>query len=502
MVAADPTFNGQDIYVYRYPSKPFGRSLTVDEIADNMHIVLMSDDVLRHDELTFVCHSMGGLVTRAYILKYRNEVVQKIRLLYFFATPTTGASLATLASLVSRNPQLKQLYSMDVADSYVGVLQSNWLAADLRLKSYCAYETQPLPALRSVVVERQSATNLCTQPPIAIEADHIGIVKPPTRDSITYRALKVAFLEVPTLLKTAKPPTQGSGRAVTRPVEANPSPAKKSGIIPNKQLASRCGPVPPAQAAPLGTPSESVSVVVTRSNSGSGANVRDFVTTGRGRYDVDMLIPDWRPVEMEFRLGNWFQVLQRQRPPFSLAGSGHPVTISSFTNYGFEIDDSGCAGIPFSVVWLQGEPLITAPKLWITSPPEETLDIPRETSVEVRYENAPLAQYLWLVVDTPKGGSWPWGICTPDNPYIDGSSMITRTRERGVWQNPPGAKVYVGGDGEEGPGYAIRFMLVDEDENASLREIVKNQCRTKFIGNGVKSIRPISEVKRTFTRLR
>ena len=106
--------------------------------------MLKTDGVLQHDQLTFVCHSMGGLVTRAYILKYRNEVVRKIRLLYFFATPTTGSAIAAVASLFSHNPQFRQLYSMDNPDSYVGTLQSQWLAADLKLKSYCAYEKQPI----------------------------------------------------------------------------------------------------------------------------------------------------------------------------------------------------------------------------------------------------------------------------------------------------------------------------------------------------------------------
>jgi hypothetical protein len=56
---------------------------------ENMRLVLTTDGVLAHEDLTFVCHSMRGVVTRAFILKYR-QFASKIRLLYFFATPTTG----------------------------------------------------------------------------------------------------------------------------------------------------------------------------------------------------------------------------------------------------------------------------------------------------------------------------------------------------------------------------------------------------------------------------
>lgn len=87
MLILDPAFNGQNIYVYHYPSARSGRTFVIDEIAENMRLVLTTDGVLRHDELTFVSHSMGGLVTRAFILKYQREVTRKIRLLYFFATP-------------------------------------------------------------------------------------------------------------------------------------------------------------------------------------------------------------------------------------------------------------------------------------------------------------------------------------------------------------------------------------------------------------------------------
>jgi pimeloyl-ACP methyl ester carboxylesterase len=191
MLTRDTTFDGQNIYVYHYPSPKLSRGFSVDEVAENMRLVLTTDGVLRHSELTFVSHSMGGLVTRAFILKYQ-RIASKIRLLYFFATPTTGSPYAILANVVSRNPQFKQLYPMQ-SDNYLGPLQSNWLAANLRLRSYCGYET--LPLFGQIIVERQSATNLCTERLDPIDADHVTIVKPVDEKSTPYRALKSAFDE-------------------------------------------------------------------------------------------------------------------------------------------------------------------------------------------------------------------------------------------------------------------------------------------------------------------
>src|SRR5438045_4810973 len=100
MLTHDSVFDGQNIYVYRYPSPRLGQTFSIDEIADNMRLVLTTDAVLQYNELTFVSHSMGGLVTRAFILKYRKDVVDKIRLLYFLATPTTGSPYARIAGLI------------------------------------------------------------------------------------------------------------------------------------------------------------------------------------------------------------------------------------------------------------------------------------------------------------------------------------------------------------------------------------------------------------------
>jgi pimeloyl-ACP methyl ester carboxylesterase len=191
MLTHDHTFDGQDIYLYHYPSPHLDRAFTIDEIAENMRLVLTADGVLQHTEITFVSHGMGGIVTRAYVLKYRQELVPKIRFLFFFATPTTGTPYARLGGLVSRNPQFKELYPMD-ADSYLAPLQSDWLAAGMKLRSFCAYETQPLYG--QVIVDRQSASNLCTEHLDPIDADHVSIVKPRDQNSTPYLALKDAFL--------------------------------------------------------------------------------------------------------------------------------------------------------------------------------------------------------------------------------------------------------------------------------------------------------------------
>jgi pimeloyl-ACP methyl ester carboxylesterase len=231
MLTHDHRFDGQDIYVYHYASPPFHQAFSIDQLVENMRLLLRTDGVLSYDEITFVSHSMGGIVTRAFILRNRDEVARKIRLLYFFATPTTGNSFAQVAKLFSDNPQFKALLSMNDPNSFLASQQSEWVDAKLSLRSYCGYETQGVHG--RIVVERDSATNLCSGHIDPIDADHIDIVKPKDTDSTPYRALVGAFMETakptPNLPRHAsKPPSI----ALNSPKPTSPAPTSSASIPP------------------------------------------------------------------------------------------------------------------------------------------------------------------------------------------------------------------------------------------------------------------------------
>jgi pimeloyl-ACP methyl ester carboxylesterase len=189
LLANDPDFDDANVYVFQYPSTTFEKSLTVNEVSELMRSRLQADGVLQHSQLVFISHSMGGLITRSFLLKYR-EYAAKVRFAYFYATPTEGSPMATIASLVSRNPQFKNLYPLE-ADNYLGDLQRDWLAAQLGIPSYCSYEGRTTFGI--LVVDQRSAAGLCTEPLTPIDENHIDIVKPATKNSDSYIAFKNAY---------------------------------------------------------------------------------------------------------------------------------------------------------------------------------------------------------------------------------------------------------------------------------------------------------------------
>lgn len=189
LLTQDETFSGSNIYTYEYPSAPLGSNLSINEIAENMRLRLTDDGVLNHPELVFLSHSMGGLITRAFLLKYRDDAA-KVKFLQFYGTPTEGSPMAKLATLGSRNSQFKNMFPLH-ADSFLADLQRDWLAARFAIRSFCAYERKETFGV--LVVDQRSATNLCTERLDPILDNHIDMVKPADARSDVYIAFRNSF---------------------------------------------------------------------------------------------------------------------------------------------------------------------------------------------------------------------------------------------------------------------------------------------------------------------
>jgi hypothetical protein len=78
------------------------------------------------------------------------------------------------------------------AEDFLADQLRQWLAADFKIPSYCAYEKRDTYGLPIVTI--QSATQLCTKPLDPIDADHFDIVKPADINTDSYLAFKAAYL--------------------------------------------------------------------------------------------------------------------------------------------------------------------------------------------------------------------------------------------------------------------------------------------------------------------
>ncbi|MEO8431226.1 MAG: hypothetical protein ABI592_06915 [Acidobacteriota bacterium] len=198
LLAADPDFADVDVYVHSFVSPHLSNAQQILELAGRMKDLLETDGVIRsHTELVFLCHSMGGLVTRAFLLNARLPA-SKTPMIYFFATPTAGANVAGIVAHLSANPQLVDMKPLDDG-GYVKNLREQWLltsnepALDYpnKIASYCAYELKDTWAFR--VVPEVSATYLCNHETRGVLGDHLEIVKPADERADQYRFFKAAY---------------------------------------------------------------------------------------------------------------------------------------------------------------------------------------------------------------------------------------------------------------------------------------------------------------------
>jgi hypothetical protein len=198
LLTEDSAFADANVYVHSYQSPRLENAQNIEELATRLGDFLNRDRVIQdHDRLVFVTHSMGGLITRAFLVQARLPA-KKVPLIYFYGTPTAGANAAALAYLVSKNPQFQNMAPF-VPGTYVEMLAKKWLATSedpttgypRTIWSFCAYEKKEY--LGKIVVDELSATHLCNAQPRSILQDHIDMVKPESNNSEAHVYLTRAY---------------------------------------------------------------------------------------------------------------------------------------------------------------------------------------------------------------------------------------------------------------------------------------------------------------------
>jgi triacylglycerol esterase/lipase EstA (alpha/beta hydrolase family) len=110
LLTKDPEFDKVDIFIYSYRTGP-SATLTIDELAEDMRRTLTAKHVTAYKKIIFLSHSMGGLITRAYLLKNR-ATANRTAFAYFFSTPTSGSQIASIANLLLSSAQIAKMILM------------------------------------------------------------------------------------------------------------------------------------------------------------------------------------------------------------------------------------------------------------------------------------------------------------------------------------------------------------------------------------------------------
>ena len=183
--------DGVDVAYFRYPTNllrlPFGpRYPGVQTIAK----ALSTQVRLRHSSarnITLVCHSLGGLVGKQYLIDaLSKDGPCNVGDVIFYAVPSHGAGLAAVASFISWwHPQLRQLCR---ESDLIRGLAEGWERVEAESRLNVRY----VVAGQDKVVDELSAMQAWTNSKVEVVSDrgHRDIVKPTSADDLVYLALK------------------------------------------------------------------------------------------------------------------------------------------------------------------------------------------------------------------------------------------------------------------------------------------------------------------------
>lgn len=175
--------------------KWFSKELDVFELAKSATEYLCGFGIGKRPTV-FITHSLGGILTKLILAHCHGssdpdaaELAQKVVSVMFLATPHTAPALAGVAKHFM--PKLSSSHVTVLAGettllTKIGEDYKKYAGVTPLLKNIAYYEAQPLAGLAIVVSKEDADPGITGTTPIPIEADHLSICKPSSRDSMVH----------------------------------------------------------------------------------------------------------------------------------------------------------------------------------------------------------------------------------------------------------------------------------------------------------------------------
>ncbi len=188
-----------NIHLVSYPVPKFilgltGKGMTIKEHA-NAVVQMMLNKGLGQRDYVLICHSMGGMLAKEILLECHEtdepeyqDILVHAKGVMFIATPHEGSAIANIAALIPGCSKAVSELKRNAPDLTRMAGRFQILAKEKSIKVRSLYETKKINGIQ--VVPETSAKSGCKYDrPLAVDADHISIVKPPTPQSMVYETI-------------------------------------------------------------------------------------------------------------------------------------------------------------------------------------------------------------------------------------------------------------------------------------------------------------------------
>lgn len=162
-------------------------NISIEEIANLLRTEIRFT-LQQYENIIVIAHSMGGLVTKSFIIKdIQENIPSKVKLFVSLAVPHLGADLATYGNLFSNNLQIEDLKPLN---SFIHEINDAWLKTSIRPVTKYFY------GVHDAVVIKTSAAPMSNEKSdiISVDENHTSISKPEGENSTTLVAVKQIIL--------------------------------------------------------------------------------------------------------------------------------------------------------------------------------------------------------------------------------------------------------------------------------------------------------------------
>lgn len=198
IIANDERFNSYDLFIVSYYTPLAGQAPNIYQLAGKLNTTLRANGIYtkrgegasKYNEVVFVGHSMGNLVIRtSMIIAPPEEYVESIPLILSIAAPSSGSNAAQFVDKFTDTPTFNDMATLQ-QNSFLSLMNKTWSANRFDTEIACAYEKKATKGV--MIVEKKSATSICTRPIIdssGIDEDHEAIVKPDSKNHAVHQWL-------------------------------------------------------------------------------------------------------------------------------------------------------------------------------------------------------------------------------------------------------------------------------------------------------------------------
>ncbi len=206
LLAEEPTCKQFGIYSFEYKTGFFSGSFDLNDVVESFREQLDLDEVSNYGTLIFVCHSMGGIVARKYIVKNAAKLERESKRigLFLIASPAIGSIYANWISPFAKlfnNAQARILRSADdnkwlreLDRDFINIKDEGHIEVEGKelIEDVCI--TVPRFLVMKQIVNPISAARYFKNAVKIPNSDHFSIAKVENKDDTKHRLL-LSFLD-------------------------------------------------------------------------------------------------------------------------------------------------------------------------------------------------------------------------------------------------------------------------------------------------------------------